>query len=267
MENIILSRGRTGYINDLSICIINCSGCKYTSDAQRTHSATSAVSSPCSFSFLPILSLEQNSPRGASRPGALTIGASTAVVGTSISHPPPRGSLVLGFIWKHRGDVIERCSLSGTEKMMETEYRHTQFGALMFVVFLVTGVLIVVVTLAIIAESRWGAACATIGLYLLGLALFHSFTVEISRGRLKFWFGIGVIRKSYLLSEIQSAQEVDNPWYYLWGVKSIPGGWLYAIAPGTAVEIMLKNGKTVRLGTDQPELLRKAIDVATARWR
>jgi len=71
------------------------------------------------------------------------------------------------------------------------------------------------------------------------------------------------IRKSFSLSEIQSAQKVINPWYYLWGVKSIPGGWLYAIAPGAAVEIVLENGKIIRLGTNQPKILKQAIDTAT----
>lgn len=143
---------------------------------------------------------------------------------------------------------------------MEPEYRQTQYGALMFGVFTVTGVLIVVVAMAIIAEGRWFSAIFMIGLYLFGLASFFALTVEISGGQLKFWFGIGMIRKSYPLSEIQSVKEVKNPWYTFWGIKSIPGGWLYAIAPGPAVEITLKNGRIVSLGTNQPEALRRAIE-------
>jgi hypothetical protein len=147
-------------------------------------------------------------------------------------------------------------------KTVETEYRHTQFGALMLFVFLATGVLIVVVALEIISEKRWGSVVVMIFLYILGLALFYSFTVEISKEKLNFWFGIGVIRKSFFLSGIQSTRKVVNPWYYFWGVKSIPGGWLFAIAPGAAVEIVLKNGNIVQLGTNQPELLKLAIDNA-----
>jgi len=146
---------------------------------------------------------------------------------------------------------------------MESEYKHTQYGTLMFGVFFVTGILIAVVFLAITAEGRLGSALVMTALYLLGLALFYSFTVEISKGKLSIWFGIGWIRKSFSLSEIQSVQEVINPWYYLWGVKSIPGGWLYAIAPGDAVEIVLENGKIIRLGTNQPKILKQAIDKAT----
>ena len=145
---------------------------------------------------------------------------------------------------------------------MEAEYRQTQYGVLMFAVFTVTGVLIVAAALAALAEGRWFSAFLMICIYLFGFALFYALTVEISRGQLKFWFGIGVIRKSYPLSEIQSAVVVTNPWYYFWGIKSIPGGWLYAIAPGPAVEITLKNGKIVSLGTNQPETLRKVIEAS-----
>lgn len=148
---------------------------------------------------------------------------------------------------------------------MEAKYRHTQYGAWMFVVFLMTGILIGVVALTIISEGRILSAIFMICVYLFGLGLFFSFTVEISEEKLKFWFGIGVIRKTYALSEIQSTKEVENPWYYFWGVKSVPGGWFYAIAPGTAVEIELKNGRVVQLGTNQPEKLKQAIDTARQR--
>ena len=148
---------------------------------------------------------------------------------------------------------------------MEAKYRHTQYGALMFVVFLLAGILIAVVALTVIAEGRMLSAILMICVYLLGLGLFYSFTVEISEEKLKFWFGIGVIQKTYVLSEIQSTKEVENPWYYFWGVKSIPGGWFYAIAPGSAVEIELINGRIVQIGTNQPKQLKQAIDAAKQR--
>ena len=145
---------------------------------------------------------------------------------------------------------------------METEYRHTQFGALTLIILLVTGILIAPTVLSILTTGRVAVAFAIIGLYLLILALFFSFTVKISGDKLRFWFGIGVIGKSYPLQDIHSTQEVINPWYYLWGIKSIPGGWLYAIAPGEAVEIVLKNGKIIHIGTNQSKKLRQVIDDA-----
>jgi len=148
---------------------------------------------------------------------------------------------------------------------MEAKYRHTQYGALMFIVFLITGTLITVVALNIIAEDRILSAILMIMLYLSGLVMFYALTVDVSEKKLKFWFGIGVVRKTIVLSEIQSTKVVKNPWYYFWGVKSIPGGWLYAIAPGTAVEIKLRNGKIIQLGTDQPKELNQALETSRQR--
>ena len=132
----------------------------------------------------------------------------------------------------------------------------------MYIVFLVTGILIAVVAVVIIDEGQMLSAIIMICLYLLGLGMFYSSTIEISEGKLKFWFGIGLVSKTFALNDIQSYKEVKFPWYYLWGVKSIPGGWLWAIAPGTAVEINLNNGKKFLLGTNQPKELKQAIDAA-----
>jgi hypothetical protein len=96
--------------------------------------------------------------------------------------------------------------------------------------------------------------------------MFYGLTIELSTDKLSFWFGIGLIRKSYSFEEIQSATEVKSPWYYLWGIKSIPDGWLYAIGPGTALEIVLKSGKKFRLGTDEPQELKRAIDEALVSY-
>ena len=145
---------------------------------------------------------------------------------------------------------------------MEAEYKNTQFGALTIIILLLVGLLIAPITLSLLDEGRLLVVLIMIALYLLVLALFYALTVQISDGKLKFWFGIGLISKTYSLNEIQSNQEVKDPWYYFWGVKSIPGGWLYAIAPGNALELVLKNGKIVHLGTNQPKELKKAIDAA-----
>ena len=145
---------------------------------------------------------------------------------------------------------------------MGSEYKHTQFGALTLTVLFLAGILTAYIILPMLADGRLVVAFVTLGLYLLIVALFYAFTVEISDRKLKFWFGIRVISKSYSLEEIQSTKEVQNPWYYLWGIKSIPGGWLYAIGPGSAVEIVFKNSKIIRLGTNQPKELKQAIDDA-----
>lgn len=146
-----------------------------------------------------------------------------------------------------------------TKERMKHSYKHTQIGVWTMLILLLVGALIAPIALSALADGQTTITLVTIILYCLILALFYALTVEISAGNLSFWFGIGIIRKSYPLEEIQSATEVESPWYYLWGIKSIPDGWLYAIGPGTALEIVLKSGKKFRLGTDEPQELKQAI--------
>lgn len=148
---------------------------------------------------------------------------------------------------------------------MKAKYRHTQYGTLMFLVFCIAGILIAVVAQRILAEGRVLSAIFLLAVYLLGLLMFFSLTIEISEEKLKFWFGIGMIQKTIALNEIQATKEIKNPWYYLWGIKSIPAGWFYAIAPGTAVEIELRDGRIIQLGTNQPKILIQAIESARRR--
>jgi hypothetical protein len=89
--------------------------------------------------------------------------------------------------------------------------------------------------------------------------LFGSLTTEVSQDRLTFWFGIGLIRRSFLLSEIESWTTVTNPWYYGWGIHMMRGGWLYNVSGSQAVELRLVSGKMLRIGTDEPAELCRAI--------
>lgn len=147
---------------------------------------------------------------------------------------------------------------------MEAEYRHTQIGISTLLVLLAAVALSVWIAWSLAADGRAGIGVLVVGLALLLLLSFYAATVEVTAGELRYRFGVGLIRRSYPLAEIKSAQAVTNPWYYLWGVKSIPGGWLYAVAPGSAVEITLEDGKVIRLGTDRPQALKHALDEAMA---
>jgi hypothetical protein len=63
--------------------------------------------------------------------------------------------------------------------------------------------------------------------------------------------------------EIEECTIVKNSWWYGWGIRLTPYGWLYNVAGWEAVEVLLKNGKKIRIGTDEPEKLSLAIDRAT----
>ena len=142
-------------------------------------------------------------------------------------------------------------------------YRHTQFGTV--------NVVIIIAILPLVILPAWLAGAAPLAgmilVFLLGvLALFHSLTVTIDGRDLRISFGIGLIRKRFPLDQIESCQSVRNSWLYGWGIRLTPRGWLYNVSGLEAVELKMKNGKTCRIGTDEPGVLAAALQVALEKF-
>lgn len=89
---------------------------------------------------------------------------------------------------------------------------------------------------------------------VLGL-VFSSLTIEIDTDTLSWSFGWGVWTKRIPLGEIASVVPVRNPWWYGFGIHRTPRGWLYNVSGLEAVEISLRSGRKLRLGTDEPAKL------------
>jgi hypothetical protein len=98
---------------------------------------------------------------------------------------------------------------------------------------------------------------------VLGI-LFSSMTIRVDEDSLKWHFGPGFWKKTIDIHHISEIQTVANRWWYGWGIRRIPKGWLYNVSGMRAVEIQLQNGRMVRLGTDEPEKLGAAIEQAKA---
>jgi hypothetical protein len=99
------------------------------------------------------------------------------------------------------------------------------------------------------------------------LFLFHSMTVEIGQGELRISLGVGLIRKRVPLREIATAKTVRNKWWYGWGIRLTPHGWMFSVSGYDAVEITLQDGRGYRIGTDEPHKLHSAIESALQRFR
>ena len=80
--------------------------------------------------------------------------------------------------------------------------------------------------------------------------------------RLRVGSGPGLIRRSFAVPSIRTAQAVRNHWYYGWGIRLTPHGWLFNVSGLDAVQIRLENGRQYRIGTDRPEELLAAIQEA-----
>jgi hypothetical protein len=139
---------------------------------------------------------------------------------------------------------------------MATYYKHTQFGKLTVSIFLIA------LLLFIISEFffDWHFNATFVFLLILILfALFYSLTVEITDEKIHIKFGVGLIKKTIKVNDVVEVRQVRNPWYYGWGIRWFPGGWLYNVSGLDAVELVMTTGKKYRIGTDEPEKLFKAI--------
>jgi hypothetical protein len=138
-------------------------------------------------------------------------------------------------------------------------YRHTQFGTAL--VTLLGGTVLGVLLAAY--HSGWHpVALAVLAIPALVLLLFHSLTVQVTDAVVHVYFGIGLASFDFALRDIAAVAVVRNRWYYGWGIRITPHGWLYNVSGLDAVELTLASGKRVRIGTDEPGKLVQAIECA-----
>jgi hypothetical protein len=162
------------------------------------------------------------------------------------------------------GDGIIEPGKAELESTMK-DYHHTQRGLLIQVLIGVVSIAILVSALvSFIYGSISGAViCLAVAvLMILVLCLFHSLTVHVSKDQIKVKFGVGLICTSFAVSEIRSVKAVRNHWISGWGIRWIPGGWLYNVSGFDAVELNMASGRRYRIGTDEPQALLAAIETA-----
>jgi hypothetical protein len=136
-------------------------------------------------------------------------------------------------------------------------YRNTQFGTVI-VAFLGVGILL---PLSIGLRAGFNPVLGVvIAMLASALILFHSLTVELTPGRLIVRFGPGLIRKRFAIDQIRDVRIVRNKWYYGWGIRWTPHGWLYSVSGLDAIQIKLENGRQYRVGTNRPEELFRTLE-------
>ena len=164
-----------------------------------------------------------------------------------IPHPPPENEITM------------------------TKYKHTQISYLMIVVTLAVFVLFAWAHITSRAEppsvdSGTNLLVTSIMvLILFVLASFTTLTTSIDETSLRIKFGLGIFKKAFPLNQIASAHSVKNSWYYGWGVRVWfwPYMWIYNVSGFNAVEIVMRDGRIYRIGTDTPKELETAIKQAT----
>lgn len=142
------------------------------------------------------------------------------------------------------------------------EYRHRQIG---YVIVAALGIAIIfcfaIFVQSVSSEARIGVVAIAVVL-LFALVAFWSLNVKVNTKEICVWFGPGLIRKSISIDQIRAVQAVRNRWYYGWGIRLTPHGWLYNVSGLDAVEVEFQSGKKFRIGTDDTEKLLAAIENA-----
>ncbi|GMT50102.1 MAG: hypothetical protein IEMM0008_1641 [bacterium] len=141
---------------------------------------------------------------------------------------------------------------------------HCQATQIGYVIIITLAIPIIAVIIAGFMGVYHWAMLAISGFQLFLIGLFGTLTVKIDGADLIVRFGVGLIQKVFPLSDLESTDIVKNKWFYGWGIRFTPHGWLYNVSGYMAVEIKMKEDKKIRIGTDQPDELKKAIDQVIA---
>ena len=137
-------------------------------------------------------------------------------------------------------------------------YRHTQPARLIIMTMLALAL--------ILSAAAWLALkplFAAVPILLVSAWVFHSLTIQIASGELRWRFGPGLIRKRVALADIASATIVRTNFLEGWGIHFSRFGWLYNVSGRDAVAITLRTGKRFALGTDEPQALAARLAEAT----
>jgi hypothetical protein len=147
-------------------------------------------------------------------------------------------------------------------------YRHRQIGwAMLLSAIVPLTILFVFGHLATPDSQASRALGAARPIFLLALllplsavVLFSSLEVSVDRRALKLRFGpFGPIRKSWPLDAIASASVTRTTLSQGWGIRVRRGFTLYNVSGFGAVRVEFKDGKTVLVGSDEPDKLARAI--------
>ncbi len=84
-------------------------------------------------------------------------------------------------------------------------------------------------------------------------------TVEIDEQHVRIWYGWGWPRRDIDRTAITRVEQVRGRWFWGWGIRLTPRGWLWNVWGLDAVELTFTDGKRFRIGTDRPSELVGAL--------
>ncbi|MCC5941632.1 MAG: hypothetical protein JJU37_08835 [Balneolaceae bacterium] len=144
--------------------------------------------------------------------------------------------------------------------MMEN-YKNTQIGYFIILIFSVVLIIVFsVYTSGLLSESESIVLPVTLLFLIIFLINFSTLTVKVNRKEIIWYFGPGLWKFRIKVDEVKFAAITRAPIWEGVGIRWNPfRGMLYSVSGSYAVEIIRKNGKSTRIGTNEPRELLEAI--------
>ncbi|WP_397362015.1 hypothetical protein [Olleya sp. R77988] len=137
-------------------------------------------------------------------------------------------------------------------------YKNIQYG--FFIIILMTIIITVISCLAIFKNVFNIPIFITLLTTTIALIIFHRLTITIDNKQIKAVFGLGLIKQSIKIEDIDinSIKEVQVPWYVGIGIRLTSKGTLYNVKTGNAIYIKSKN-KLFYVGTDDYDTIKNVL--------
>ncbi|PWN05081.1 hypothetical protein [Rhodohalobacter mucosus] len=140
-------------------------------------------------------------------------------------------------------------------------YRHTQTGYFILSLMIPAIIFLIAVYLnGVFGEAEKVIIQLTIVLMSVATIIFSSLTVKVNEDEIVWYFGPGLWKYRIKLSEVKNVSKGHSHPLEGIGIRWNPWkGMLYNVSGLQNVEILRKDGKTTRIGTDEPDKLVKTI--------
>ena len=146
------------------------------------------------------------------------------------------------------------------------DYQNSQWG-LIWIPTLAWFVIIIVL-IAALGNEEATASLVVSGAFMVLIMIvvlwFSRLTVAVGSGEVRVHFGTGWPRRVISVHDIVGFRPVRNRWYYGWGMRRTPGGWMFNVWGLDAIELELADGKSFRIGSNDLAGLSDAVRSHTA---
>ena len=141
-------------------------------------------------------------------------------------------------------------------------YSQTQYGKWIIAISLIFAIVIIYWYDELKNSDPIGeiASVSTLVFFFTIALLFYRLKVVVHAREIVLSFGIGVIQKRIAIKHIRAVEPVKNSFWFGWGIRLTPYGWLWNISGYDAVELTFKDRKEkFRIGCADSAELASAI--------